>query len=149
MSKKYKSINIKPRENIPDVSSHNSDNNNICDICRSVFSTKSKLKKHVLSRSCSDRSSCKFCGKSFNSFAGVCQHERRMHPLEYSTDLQNVIGKPPDSVILEKLAEIEAAIPRIYIAKMMEATGLTKHQVRYRREKPIYLDYLRILNIGK
>ncbi|KAK9882741.1 hypothetical protein WA026_023003 [Henosepilachna vigintioctopunctata] len=113
-----------------------------CAVCKTEFNTASKLATHKLKRECQDRTKCLYCGAIFPSFKLMRQHERRQHPLEYSTEMNNLQPMPEEKV-LETLATIEASTPKgSFYNKMCRATGLTQHQVRYRRENPIYKKYL-------
>lgn len=75
------------------------------------------------------------------------QHQKRVHPESFNTELLSQ-APVPESHIFEVIAEIEAQIPpnapknAAFIQTMMDATGLTYHQIRHRREKAVYRTYL-------
>nr|CAI5841459.1 unnamed protein product [Callosobruchus analis] len=113
--------------------------------CHKQYRTRSGLAKHLKTCGVRDRSKCQHCGISFGTYAGVRAHELRSHRELYYNELR-VKQKLSDSEIFTALAAIEVRVDKTkpFIKEMMEATGLTKDQVRHRRSKPIYQEYLRI-----
>ncbi|KAF5279937.1 hypothetical protein FQR65_LT15135 [Abscondita terminalis] len=117
-----------------------------CDRCGREYELKSSLARHYKDCGVRDKGKCQFCKISFNSFASVRQHERRAHPELYRAELE---AKLPisDVDIYTKLADIEmkcrkGIVTSTTIREMKVATGLTEHQIRYRREKQEYQKYL-------
>lgn len=114
----------------------------IGNTCKKSFAQKSQLKSHIMTRSCGDRTRCKYCNKQYDMFKKVRQHERRSHPAECAKEAEEmeVLTEPE---YLERLADIEArTLKTVSIKEMMSATGLTQAQVRQRRESQIYKKYL-------
>lgn len=110
--------------------------------CGRGYASKATLSRHQKDCGRRDQSKCQFCDRPFPTFAGVRQHERRAHPAEYQQQLQDELPAP-ESEIMEKLARIEVqSLTGVFYARMVNETGLTKQQVRYRREKPEYKEYL-------
>ncbi|GJQ66896.1 hypothetical protein Trydic_g13550, partial [Trypoxylus dichotomus] len=114
-----------------------------CASCGKTYTTRANLARHEKDCGKRDRQKCLFCPFSASTFAGVRQHERRAHPQEYAADLEGKVGAP-ESQIMSKLASIEARCKGgvVSIKELTKATGLTIHQVRSRREKPLYQKYL-------
>lgn len=80
---------------------------------------------------------------AFSTFTGVRLHERKSHPHEEASTKSQTLT---ESEYLTIIARIEANIKKgehINI-KITEATGLSKDQIRHRRSKPIYKEYLEI-----
>ncbi|CAH2014096.1 unnamed protein product [Acanthoscelides obtectus] len=73
---------------------------------------------------------------------GVRLHEQRAHP-EPENDNRRRELRRPDSEIYDILATIETQTHKgPFMAKMVAESGLTKDQIRHRRDKPIYKQYL-------
>nr|CAH7723730.1 unnamed protein product [Callosobruchus chinensis] len=106
--------------------------------------TKSGLAKHLLTCGKRDRSRCLVCKQEFTTYTGVRLHEQKAHPEVFNEQKRGEI-KRPDSEIFTILANIEAKAPKKtpFLSQMVRESGLTKDQVRHRREKPIYQEYLR------
>lgn len=114
-----------------------------CTSCKQLFPSRPSLNRHIASRECGDRGTCIHCNKTFNSFALVRQHERRSHPTEYTAANRALKDPNQDSVNLMKIAKIEARSHKLVsIRELVAETGLTENQVRSRRERPIYKEYL-------
>ncbi|GJQ86035.1 hypothetical protein Trydic_g15645 [Trypoxylus dichotomus] len=114
-----------------------------CVNCGKTYTSRANLARHEKDCGKRDKQKCLFFPFSASTFAGVRQHERRAHPLEYAADLEGKVGAP-ESQIMAKLASIEARCKGsvVSIKELTKATGLTIHQVRSRREKPLYKKYL-------
>jgi hypothetical protein len=110
--------------------------------CGRSFVAKPGLARHQKDCGSRDISKCQFCEASFPSFIGVRQHERRAHPDLYKQDLEARLPEA-ESSLLAKIAKVEASnTTGIFYNDMVAATGLTKHQIRHRRDKPQYKLYL-------
>lgn len=111
-----------------------------------VLIAEKKLKPSVII----DKSSwlkCSHCQESFASFPGVRLHERRKHPAEFNQQLESKAMKSEADIFIA-IAEIESSLPvgcKVFLQRMVDATGLTKDMIRHRREKPIYKDYLELI----
>lgn len=111
-------------------------------LCGRGYASKATLSRHQKECGKRDQTKCQFCGKAFPTFAGVRQHERRAHPVEYQQQLQDQLPAP-ESEIMEKIALIEAkSTTGVFYTRMMSETGLTRQQIRYRRERAEYQLYL-------
>lgn len=119
--------------------------NHHCNACEKAFQLKSSLARHKKTCGQSSRTGCLFCPYTNSSFAALRQHERRLHPEEYRKNLEEKIGTP-EPTLLSILASIEVRAKKgpVPTKEMMEATELTTNQVRYRRRKPEYKNYLEI-----
>lgn len=115
-----------------------------CASCGKSYKTKSGLNKYLKTCGTRDRTACKFCGEKFSTFTGVRLHEIRAHKAE-----ENDAPKQRTEVdVLLLMAESEAKLSAgSHVLKLLsEATGLTKHQIRHRRDKP---EYRRLLAINR
>lgn len=114
-----------------------------CEDCGKEYSLRSSLQRHKKTCGDNSRRKCIFCKASFPDFKAVRQHERRAHPLEYRKDLEDKLPAP-ETLLMAKIAKIEAESRRgvINYKHMERATGLTQHQIRYRREKSVYKTFL-------
>jgi hypothetical protein len=106
--------------------------------CDRSFVPKPGLARHQKDCGSRDISKCQFCEARFPSFIGVRQHERRAHQDLYKQDLEARLPEA-ESSLLAKIAQVEASnTSGIFYNDMVAATGLTKHQIRHRRETPQY-----------
>nr|CAI5847800.1 unnamed protein product [Callosobruchus analis] len=114
-----------------------------CPICDRAYVTKSGLAKHLKTCGTRSRSECQFCGRSFSTYNGVRAHELRAHTEDYNNELR-ANQKRPEAELLVLMANIEVTVRKgePFVGRMMQATGLTKDQIRHRRAKPIYQEYL-------
>ncbi|CAH2017715.1 unnamed protein product [Acanthoscelides obtectus] len=113
-----------------------------CQICERPYETKSGLNKHLLTCGKRDRTKCQYCKAGFTTYTGVRLHEQRAHP-EAENDSRRRELRRPDSEIYDILANIEIQSHKgPFMAKMVAESGLTKDQIRHRRDKPIYKQYL-------
>lgn len=113
-----------------------------CDKCGKQFDRNSSLALHVKKYGGPDKTKCSFCSLSFTTPAGARQHERRKHEQLYEAKLASQL-LAPESELFETMARIEARnISGTFFSEMATETGLTKHQIRHRREKPTYQQYL-------
>lgn len=113
-----------------------------CDLCGKGYEQKAALARHA--KDCGKRNTdrCLYCGAVCDTFAAVRQHERRHHPEEYKAALLSR-ARPPDSVLMEKIANVESKSRNgVFVTECMAVTGLTKHQIRHLREKEEYAGYL-------
>lgn len=110
--------------------------------CGKIYLSKATLARHEKECGKRDTSKCKYCDRTFPTFSGVRQHERKGHPDLYLRDMEALLPAP-DSELMEKIADIEASSSKgVFYTEMMASTGLTRQQVRSRREKPEYIRYL-------
>ncbi|CAH1995343.1 unnamed protein product [Acanthoscelides obtectus] len=113
-----------------------------CHICERPYETKSGLNKHLLTCGKRDRTKCQYCNAGFTTYTGVRLHEQKAHP-EPENDNRRRELRRPDSEIYDILATIETQTHKgPFMAKMVAESGLTKDQIRHRRDKPIYKQYL-------
>ena len=115
----------------------------VCDQCERAFPTALNLGTHKRTCGMSKRTRCQFCKLNFSNFQAVRQHERRAHTELYQKDLAARLPKS-DVELFTTLARIEASAVqgKPFLELMTAQTGLTVHQVRHRREKPAYKQYL-------
>lgn len=116
-----------------------------CTTCPRVFASKSSLAKHAKNCVESLRRRCRHCEATFNSFAGLRTHESRTHRDEEAALAGEQVEKTSQEIFLE-LARAEAALSpgRPLYNSLMTATGLSRDQIRHRREKPLYRELLEI-----
>ena len=109
------------------------------------FVSRSALHKHSQTCGQRDRTACRFCDKTFTSYASVCLHECKSHPAERNALLVAAGHSLSIAEQMEIIARIEAAAIKgaPFVAEMASATGLTKDMVRHRRISKEYPDYLR------
>nr|CAI5847100.1 unnamed protein product [Callosobruchus analis] len=109
-----------------------------CPNCSRPYVTKSGLAKHLLTCGKRDRSKCQFRKQEFSTYTGFGYMSKR-HTRRKERNKK-------DSEIFTILANIEARAPKKspFMSQMVKESGLTKDQVRHRREKPIYQEYLRL-----
>jgi len=123
--------------------------NLICPLCSREYKSRRGLQKHVKGCGTRDRTWCEFCDRTFDHFQAVRCHEKRAHPEQFQSTSEDKL-KVSEAELLEKIAEVEANKKGCYFVKdIMEATRLTKDQVRHKREKPLYQEYLRIAKENK
>lgn len=117
-----------------------------CALCSKVYNTKSGLAKHIKSCGSRHRTSCKYCGATFSTFSGVRLHEIRAHRAQESTQRTHGIQDRSELDTVMLMAETEAVLPEgAHLLKILaEKTGLTRYQVRHRREKADYKELLAI-----
>lgn len=115
----------------------------ICKNCTRKYTSRSILTRHQ--KTCEDRMrvKCNHCAEEFKSHRSVRIHERRAHPHEFNEELVAQI-QPSEPEVMEKMAAIENVTAKggTFIQAMIDATGLTRDQVRYRRTKEIYREFL-------
>lgn len=115
-----------------------------CSNCEKSYQTKSGPAKHLKTCADAQRKNCKYCGLAFSTFTGLRAHESRSHKAE---ETASAAASLPKSNLewLRKIAEIEASLPKgqPLFRTITQATGLTKDQVRHKREKPLYTELLR------
>lgn len=114
-----------------------------CDSCNRSYQSRSALVKHSLTCAATQRRHCQYCDAKFANFRSLRTHERKSHEDAYLASLE---GKLPltDAEIFSRLAAVEARAKKgaPFVAEMVAATGLTKDQIRHRRLKPQYKEYL-------
>lgn len=116
-----------------------------CTFCAKNFSSKSNLAKHTKNCAESARRNCRYCEATFTSFTDLRAHESRTHKAEETARAGEEVVKT-NQEILQELANAEAALTpgRPLYSSLMAATGLTREQIRHRREKPLYKELLDI-----
>lgn len=70
--------------------------------------------------------------------------------MEYNKELESqLLGN--DAILFTTMAEIEVRCikGKPFIKDMVESTGLTRDQIRHRRSKPIYNDYIELAKRNK
>lgn len=84
-------------------------------------------------------------GVHYATYAAVRQHERRAHAEGYQTEVEKRLPVP-ETEKLSAIAAVEARCGRglINLHLVEEATGLTQHQIWYRRRKPEYQQFLEL-----
>lgn len=91
------------------------------------------------------RQECLYCKETFDSFRGVRTHEERVHKdiIQQTSVTQ---ARRTEAEILRDMADLESKLaPNSQVLVVLSrATGLTKHQVRHRREKQAYKDLLEL-----
>lgn len=99
--------------------------------------------KHQKTCGTRDRKVCQYYSKAFDSFAGLRLHERKTHSIEYKELESQLLG---NDAVFTKMVEIEVrcAKGRPFIKDMVEPTRLTRDQIRHRRSKPIYNEYIEL-----
>jgi hypothetical protein len=114
-----------------------------CDRCNRSYKAKPALARHQKDCGVRDTSKCQFCDARYPTFPGVRQHERLAHPVLYKQESEAKLPEA-ESTLLENIALVEAKTTKAagFYKDMVAATGLTQHQIRYRREKPVYKLYL-------
>lgn len=110
-----------------------------CGNCSRPYATKSGLAKHLKSCGSRDRTKCQYCGMAFTTYTGVRLHEIRSHPNKTVTPTALT-----DAESYELMAHTEVRLKKgeFINIKINQVTGLTKDQIRHRRAKAIYKDYL-------
>lgn len=74
-------------------------------------------------------------------FQAVRKHESAAHREQCNEQKEGKI-KPSDAEVMAKTAEMEANKTSAYFLNdISKALGLTKDQIRYKREKPEYKEY--------
>lgn len=111
-----------------------------CGKCNREYHTRSGLAKHLKTCQTRDPHTCQFCGMTFNTFQGTRLHETKVHAVSIAEQSDKVAETNSEVANLILMAKIEATLPKnAPVLKILaEKTGLTKHQVRHRREKPSY-----------
>lgn len=100
--------------------------------------------KHLKECGSRDRRNCNFCSREFGSFLALRCHERAAHKDAY-LEQEETKAKPSEAEVLAKIAEMEANKKSNYFLNdIASATGLTKDQIRHRRQKPEYKEYLQL-----
>ncbi|CAG9818128.1 unnamed protein product [Phaedon cochleariae] len=93
------------------------------------------LQKHMKLCGTRDTSKCQFCERTFPTFQGVRQHEKKAHPDLYAKEMEDSLPRP-EHELYEILAAIEVStmkgIP--FVKEMEKATGLTSHQIGHKRD---------------
>ncbi|CAH2016998.1 unnamed protein product [Acanthoscelides obtectus] len=114
-----------------------------CEDCGKAFYTKNGLTRHRPACGTVERTKCQYCGSEFSSFTGVRLHEHRAHAAAVNDEKRERL-KRPESELMQIMARIEAATIKgqPFIDRMVSDTGLTRDQVRHRRNKPVYKEYL-------
>lgn len=117
-----------------------------CPRCEKTFKTKSGLAKHLKTCGERDRTRCKYCNTAFTTFTGVRLHETRAHQTEESEALAQEGQAKSEAALLETMARTEAPLQKgAHVLELLSGvTGLTKHQIRHRRDKPCYKELLRL-----
>ncbi|XP_048523979.1 uncharacterized protein LOC125505078, partial [Dendroctonus ponderosae] len=130
------------------------------------FATEEGIKTHLRRLRCrgvkiSSDTTCTFCQKTFLKFAGLRQHIKRAHPVEYNAELEDRYEQPntasarvgsddEDEEEHIKMAKIEAAyngrFPNAHIRSLLP--HLTIDQIKYRRKKDDYKILLETLRKG-
>lgn len=132
-----------PRANTGTLSAPTTSAPPCCERCEHTCQTKSGLAKHI--KNCVEHSEkiCGFCKRESKSFQSMRLHQRSAHTEEYLLGEEAKLQSSEASRLMA-IAEIEAAFPakKLSIATIMSKTGLTKEQVRRRRERPEYKEYL-------
>ncbi len=115
----------------------------VCGICGRRYKTMSGLYRHRKTCGVRDRSRCQHCGRQFATFQGVRQHEKLAHRERYMAEEADHLP-PSEASAFELMAEIEVGVKpnQPFLKDMALATGLTVDQVRYRRKKPAYREFL-------
>lgn len=116
-----------------------------CPKCGRGYNTRSGRSKHLKDCGKNDRTACDFCGKQFGTFAQVRCHERVAHPAQYMAVEESKL-KISDSEVFTTIAELEVrnANKNTFLLDISKATGLSRDQVKYRRTRPVYAEYLKI-----
>ena len=114
-----------------------------CEVCGRKYKTMSGLYRHRKTCGVRDRSHCVHCGRGFATFQGVRQHEKLAHRERYMVEAAGSLP-PSEASAFELMAEIEVGVRsnQPFLKDMALATGLTVDQVRYRRKKPAYREFL-------
>lgn len=114
-----------------------------CPHCDRGYVTRSGLAKHLKTCGVRSRNQCQYCSAPFNTFQGVRQHEKKAHSESYYKDLESQLPVA-ESVQLFQMAQIEARATKgsPFLVEMANVTGLTKDQIKYKRSKEIYQQYL-------
>lgn len=114
----------------------------VCGHCGRGFNREYNLERHI--PACEGKQhGCLYCDLKFNTLAGARQHMKLKHKEHYTAELEAEL-KAPENIILEQLATIEVTSLKgtHFVSEMVKKTGLTKDQIRKKREKPIYAQYL-------
>lgn len=114
-----------------------------CTKCGKGYQTRSGMLKHLKECGSRDRRKCGFCEREFATFLALRCHERAAHKDLYM-EQEEQKAKPSEAEVFAKIAEMEANKKSNYFLNdIAQALGLTKDQVRHRRDKPEYREYLR------
>ncbi|CAH2017512.1 unnamed protein product [Acanthoscelides obtectus] len=107
-----------------------------CEDCGKAFYTKNGLTRHRPACGTVERTKCQYCGSEFSSFTGVRLHEHRAHAAAVNDEKRERLERP-ESELMQIMARIEAATIKgqPFIDRMVSDTGLTRDQVRHRRNK--------------
>lgn len=114
-------------------------------LCKRCFASKSSLTKHMKTSADSSRRRCRYYEATYNTYAGLSTHESRTHKDEETAKAGEEVTKTSQE-LFQELARAEAALTpgRPFYRSLIAATGLTKDQIRHRREKPLYRELLEI-----
>ncbi|CAH1995353.1 unnamed protein product [Acanthoscelides obtectus] len=114
-----------------------------CEDCGMAFFTRNELTRHRSACGTVEWIKCQYCGSEFSSLTGVRLHEHRAHAAAVNDEKRERL-KRPESELMQIMAKIEAATIKgqPFIDNMVSDTGITRDQVRHRRTKPVYKEYL-------
>ncbi|CAG9825822.1 unnamed protein product [Phaedon cochleariae] len=114
-----------------------------CPKCGHGCETNGGLQKHMKLCITRDTSKCQFSERTFPTFQGVRQHEKKAHPDLYAKEMEDSLPSP-EHEFYEILAAIEVSTlkGKPFVKEIEKATGLPSHQIRHKRDKTIYKEYL-------
>ncbi|CAH0563069.1 unnamed protein product [Brassicogethes aeneus] len=89
--------------------------------CKGSFPTLARLRGHIFSRKCKDRTKCRYCGKRYDEYKKIRHHDKRSHPVECAKEDETCQNRF-ESEYLEILSSIELrALKGIMSLKDIEA----------------------------
>ncbi|CAG9825817.1 unnamed protein product [Phaedon cochleariae] len=114
-----------------------------CPKCGHGCETNGGMQKHMMLCITRDTSKCQFSERTFPTFQGVRQHEKKAHPDLYAEEMEDSLPRP-EHELYEILAAIEVSTlkGKPFVKEIEKATGLPSHQIRHKRDKTIYTEYL-------